>query len=91
MLAHADRYNPDNIDRLISAGALIQLNVDSMCKLFVPEHIKRWVQEERVVALGSDIHGSDKKAYKRFQKAVKRLSEKTDDIMSSCSDLLYHD
>ena len=88
VLAHADRYDPSNIDRLVSAGAKIQLNVDSLCGLFLPSHIKKWVMKDSVVALGSDIHGSDKKAYKRFLKAVKRLGDSSDSIMSATEDLL---
>lgn len=88
ILAHADRYNPNNIERLVSAGAKIQLNADSLAKLFVQPHIKEWIERGKVVAIGSDIHGSDAKAYKRFQKAIKKLSDKAELIMSSSYELL---
>lgn len=88
VLAHADRYSPSNIDRLVAAGAKIQLNVDSLSRLFMQPHIRRWVDDRRVVALGSDIHGSDKKAYKRFEKALKRLGDASDYIMSKAEALL---
>ena len=74
VLAHADRYDPLNIDRLVSLGAKIQLNADSLSSLFVKKHIKRWIDNGYVCALGSDIHGEDEKAYKRFEKALSRIT-----------------
>lgn len=91
VLAHADRYDPDNINRLVSAGAKIQLNADSLSKLFVQPHLREWVSRNKVVALGSDIHGADPKAYKRFKKALKRLEEHTEQVMSSSIELLNLD
>ena len=91
VLAHADRYDPDNINRLVSAGAKIQLNADSLSKLFVQPHLREWASRNKVVALGSDIHGADPKAYKRFKKALKRLEEHTEQVMSSSIELLNLD
>ena len=88
LLAHADRYDPDNIDRLVSAGAKIQLNVDSISKLFMQPHLRRWIEKGRVVAIGSDIHGSDPKAYKKFTKAVRKIDEDIDFITASSKKLL---
>lgn len=88
ILAHADRYDPRNIDKLVAVGARLQLNADSLCKLIIPAHIKRWLHDKCVVAIGSDIHGSDKKAYLRFNKAVKKLGEYAAYI-KDCSDSLY--
>ena len=88
ILAHADRYNPRNIDRLVAVGAKIQLNVDSLSHMIIPAHIKNWVADNLVVALGSDIHGPDRQAYKRFIKALKHLGEKSDSIMQSTDELL---
>ena len=73
VLAHADRYNPSNVDRLVAVGAKIQLNADSLSSLFVKKHIRRWIDNGYVYAIGSDIHKQDEKAYKRFEKATKRL------------------
>lgn len=88
VLAHADRYDPDNIERLIAVGAKIQLNADSLSKLFVQPHIKDWIERDKVIAIGSDIHGEDQKAYKRFKKAMKRLGNSLDYVMSSSEELL---
>ena len=84
VLAHADRYNPRDIERLIAVGAKIQLNADSLCHLLVKKHIRDWITRDLVVAIGSDIHGSDARAYKRFASAYKKLKSKREYI-SECS------
>ena len=83
VLAHADRYDPRSIDRLLSVGAKIQLNADALSGLFVSKHIKKWIENDYVVALGSDIHGEDKRAYPRLIKAIKRLGLNADKVMKT--------
>ncbi len=74
VLAHADRYDSDDINSLLECGAKIQLNADAFSHIFLPRHIKEWLSRGDVVALGSDIHSVDKKAYKNFARACERLS-----------------
>ncbi len=80
ILAHADRYDPKNIDRLLDVGAYIQLNASALSGLFIPKRVKTWLNSNKVYALGSDIHGADKKAYVSFSKAIKRLGEQAHTI-----------
>lgn len=75
VLAHADRYAPENIDMLVECGARIQLNAHALSGLFVKSHVKNWLRDGVVVALGSDIHGADDGAYKRFTKAKSRIEK----------------
>ncbi len=84
VLAHADRYPVQNIDILLECGAKIQLNADALQnRLFIgKKHLLRWLEDGFVVALGSDIHGLDKKAYKRFLKAEKTVEKYLDYIHS---------
>lgn len=89
VLAHADRYNPRDIDKLITVGAYVQLNADSLCRFFIPKHIKAWISKECVFALGSDIHGPDNKAYKRFRRAIKKLGDTITPIKKH-SDTIYN-
>jgi protein-tyrosine phosphatase len=83
VLAHADRYDPENIEKLLELGTKIQLNASSLSKLFVKKHVTSWVERGLVVAIGSDIHGKDIKAYKKFSRAIKRLGAKADSIMKN--------
>ena len=72
ILAHAERYNPAHIEQLRSVGAKLQLNAKVLSKRFVSGSIRTWLKEGSVVAIGSDIHDVDTKAYKYFAKAMKR-------------------
>lgn len=80
VLAHADRYPEENIERLIDCGAKIQLNADSLSTFFKNKTLYRWIDAELVVAIGSDIHGKKSSAYKNFAKARKKLGERLDFI-----------
>ena len=73
VIAHADRYAEADIDRLISIGCMVQLNASSLSGLFVAKHLMRWLDENCVAGIGSDIHSEDNKAYKRFNKALRRI------------------
>ena len=82
VLAHADRYSAETVERLVDVGAQIQLNADALSKLFVRGAVQNWLRDDLVVALGSDIHGKDAKAYKRFVRATERVGEKLSNIRS---------
>jgi tyrosine-protein phosphatase YwqE len=73
VIAHADRYNPTNIEMLVDNGARIQLNADSLDRLFMKKTFSRWLEKGIVIALGSDIHGNDKLAYQHFVKAQAKI------------------
>ena len=76
VLAHVDRYPKNNIEEMLDIGVRkLQLNADSLAKLFKDKHLLSWAKDGYVVSLGSDIHGSDAKAYKRFVKAKDTLSD----------------
>ena len=82
LLAHADRYSVIDIEKLISAGAKVQLNASALSKMFVKGAYKRWIAEGTCVALGSDIHGTDAVAIAKFVKATKRLVKYQENFIS---------
>lgn len=91
ILAHVDRYAKENIEQMIDIGVeRLQVNADSLDKMFKPKHILEWAKRGYVIALGSDIHNDDAKAYKHFTKAKSVLGDslemiraKSDDIFNS--------
>ena len=88
VLAHVDRYPKENIEKLIDIGVKkLQINAESLCGLFKPKHILSWVKQGLVVALGSDIHEADAKAYKRFAKAKGVLSDSLESIAKSSNEI----
>ena len=90
VIAHADRYDKKNIDLLIAVGAKIQLNANSLVGLFVKKHLFDWIDAGVVVALGSDIHNENKKAYKCFCSALKKMGDaRAERIMTAAKSLLF--
>ncbi len=84
VLAHIDRYInlcPDIIDALLSVGALAQINASALSCGAVKRKLMPYIKNGQVYALGSDLHGIDTKAYKKFSKAEKRLGSDFEDIM----------
>ncbi len=88
ILAHADRYPKENIERMLDAGAKIQLNAASLAGMFRKKHLYTWLERDVVVALGSDIHGRDNKAYKKFTTATERIGSCAERIMQHSIDIL---
>ena len=88
VLAHADRYDQSIIDDLVSAGAKIQLNASSIAKMFPKKSVISWLKSDIVYAIGSDIHKEDRLAYKKYQKAKKKLKNSFAKIMQRSETIL---
>ena len=80
VLAHADRYPPSDIDKLLTLDLSLQINADSLTRIIKNKKIYQWIETGRVCALGSDIHGKDNKAYKRLISAAKKTENYLDQI-----------
>lgn len=96
VIAHADRYDRSIVEKYISIGAKLQLNASALTKFIKPKHIFDWAERGLVIALGSDIHRADKKAYNNFCKAESKLAkyiiyvkDKSDAIWNSSKELIY--
>lgn len=88
VLAHIDRYDTQRIEFLLNLGFLGQLNAASFCHLRTRRRSLEWAQSECVVALGSDIHGTQI-GYQEFLKAKKRLGADYDRLMQRTQKLLF--
>lgn len=88
ILAHVDRYSRESIEKMLDVGVtMLQLNATSLSGMFKKKHLFEWVRQGYVHAIGSDIHGADKSAYKCFDKAKRalgdflpKIAEKSDSI-----------
>jgi len=87
VMAHVDRYEEADVERLFYNGIKAQLNAEGVCRLFKRNHLLRWVAEEKIVALGSDIHGVET-GYKYFLRAKKILGHGFAEIMDQTAVLL---
>lgn len=87
ILAHAERYDPDHIELMLDIGAKIQLNAPAVAALFRKRAVNEWLAAGAVVAIGSDIHHADPRAYKDFRTAVKRLGKYADFVKESSDEI----
>ena len=91
VLAHVDRYIKDqkeNIQYLLRLGALAQINGSALFSSGKRRRLKSILESEAVVALGSDLHGTNKIFYHQFAKAPKKLGDQYEMIMRRSKDLL---
>lgn len=75
VIAHADRYQKECIEQLISEGVALQLNAECVTKPFKRKRYFDWIESGYVKYLGSDIHmlGS---GYKEWEKCRFLLENK---------------
>ena len=86
VLAHVERYSKDDIEELFDYGLVGQLNVDCLSGLMLKKHIRDWILQGKIVALGSDIHGS-KIGYKCWNKATKKRTDLVNKILTRTEEL----
>lgn len=72
VMAHAERYDRDWISETIEAGAKLQVNASAL-SLFNIRRVSTWLEDGSVVAIGSDLHGVNSSAYRKFVSAAKKV------------------
>ena len=87
ILAHADRYHRADIEALIAIGASLQINADSLASPFRRKVLLDWFSRGLVVGIGSDLHGPDKSAYKKFFKAVSKIGNYAEEVKSKSEEI----
>lgn len=89
IIAHADRYDEKVVEKMLKAGARLQLNASSLDRFFKRRTLFDWVDNGDVIAIGSDIHGKDKDAYKHFTRAISKVKTKAEYIKAE-SDKIFN-
>lgn len=89
VIAHADRYDEKVVEKMLKAGARLQLNASSLDRFFKRRALFDWVDNGDVIAIGSDIHGKDKDAYKHFTRAISKVKTKAEYIKAE-SDKIFN-
>lgn len=79
ILAHVDRYDPTRIDNLFAMGIQGQLNSEPFCHHLHRRRLLPWIDQGSVVALGSDIHGTEI-GYTQYRKAVDYLGRRAETV-----------
>lgn len=88
ILAHVDRYPRESIEKLFDMGLYGQINCDSLVKVFKAKHLVRWIEDGKIVAFGSDLHGHDPKSYAPFTKVMNTMRDQVERIMRTTATLL---
>jgi protein-tyrosine phosphatase len=87
VLAHVDRYDPVVINNLFGMGLLGQLNAEPFTHRFRRRRLLPWIDRGHIVALGSDIHGTEI-GYSQYIKARDFLGGRFDTIEARARELL---
>ncbi len=81
VLAHVDRYDRKGVEQLFRLDRVKgQVNADNLKRRFGMGHLREWVREGRIVAVGSDIHGTET-GYKDWLISQRRYAEDWTAIM----------
>lgn len=88
ILAHVDRYDEESVEELFAQGLKGQINVSSLCNIRQRNYLLSWIKSNRIVALGSDIHGKSK-IHKKFRRVHSILGNKFHEIMDSSEHMLF--
>lgn len=89
IMAHIDRYCEKDVERIMCLNVAAQVNTDAINSFFGRKKVMRWIDEGRVVALGSDLHGDGN--YADFVRGCTRLGDKCDEIMAMSEMILKND
>ena len=91
VLAHIDRYLPrqcDDINYLLDMGAYAQINALALERFLFKRHLKPFINDERLVAFGTDLHGENKSAVDSFAALRELKNGVFERVMSSSAELL---
>ena len=75
VMAHIDRYNRRAVSQLLELDVKAQVNAPAFCALFSRGHYLKMIDDDVVVAMGSDLHEAPENGYYHFVKAQKIIGE----------------
>lgn len=91
VLAHIDRYvehHFDELSALLSSGVLAQINTSSLYHKTMRTWLAPFLEADQIYAIGSDLHGANKKTYREFSKASRRLEGLYNNISEHSAEIL---
>ncbi len=88
VLAHVDRYPYHLIEQLFEYGLHGQVNADALDCFLKPRRLLHWMDEGHIVALGSDLHGSDPLGYRAYEKFIRKFPDYAEMVMGRTHNLL---
>lgn len=88
VLAHIDRYPPEPIAELLRHGIMAQLNASAFAGFGGGRRFMPHVANGSVVAIGSDLHGTNRHEVAAFVRARKRLGRYESEVFARTAELL---
>jgi len=88
IIAHVDRYEPNDLLKLIPFGFTLQVNSESICRRGVRKRLMPYINSSDISLLGSDVHDMPEYSYSRFTRAIKLLGDSAAVMMEKASFIL---
>ncbi len=88
IIAHIDRYETAQLERLLAMGPLAQVNASAFRHRATRRRMMHYIREGMIHFLGSDAHGDGKRAYADFQRAISYIHRHVDNFMAQADTVL---
>lgn len=88
IIAHVDRYDTNNLLKLIPFGFVLQVNAESVCRWGVRKRLMPYIKSGDISLLGSDVHDMPEYSYSRYTRALKLLGDNAAAMMAKASFIL---
>ena len=85
IIAHIDRYEEKQLNKLLEMKVLCQVNATSLCNLLKRRRILNYIKSAEAQFIGSDVHGAEAVQYEHFEKALKYIGAKNSEIVMANS------
>ena len=88
VLAHVDRYERKQVETLLALEHVKgQVNVSALTKHAQSGYLREWMREGKIIAVGSDIHGT-KVGYSEWQSVKQRIPDEWKTVMHETETVL---
>ena len=91
VLAHIDRYHPDDIADLMTLPLYAQINAESLKERKTRKWLMQYIEADRVVGFGSDLHKAEKDGLKSYLKGLSKIGSKQEERVNFLSASLLKD
>lgn len=88
IIAHVDRYDTNDLLKLIPFGFTLQVNAESVCRRGVRKRLMPYIKSGDISLLGSDVHDMPEYSYSRYTRAIKLLGDSAAAMMAKASFIL---
>lgn len=88
LIAHVDRYDKKQCDKLYEMGLNIQVNASAFTSVISRFGTLKLFRAGSAHVIGSDVHGKEAKQYDQYERALHYLAPYEDEIMSNAARIL---